>query len=59
MSLQPFLMCSSSVIYGQRVELIAMLDTTVVQEFQRIVGTTHALQEEALTAGYTLSLIHI
>ena len=53
MSLQPFLMCSSSVIYGQRVELIAMLDTTVVQEFQRIVGTTHALQEEALTAGYT------
>ena len=46
-------MCSSSVIYGHKVDLIAMLDTTVVQEFQEIVGTNHALQEEALTATYT------
>ena len=46
-------MCSSSVIYGRKVDLITMLDTTVIQEFQRIVGTNHALQEEALTTSYT------
>ena len=40
-------------IYGRKVDLVAMLDTTVIQEFQRIVGTNHALQEEALTNSYT------